>query len=83
MTSVESHESGRPIIYSEKLAEWMMDYWMVLPLTVTMGHNNPLIRVSGVLWMFLWFVPAGIPWMFLMVPVLFAILLESTWKEST
>lgn len=69
-------------IYSEKVLDFLIEYWMLLPLTLTMEHRNRWVRLLGLLWCFVWFLPAGIPWLFLTVPTLFAILIETTWKES-
>jgi hypothetical protein len=68
-------------IYSERLLDWMMDWWLMLPLTVTMGHKNRFVRLVGIPWMLIWFLPTGIPFLILAGPVLFTIIGESTWKK--
>ena len=71
----------RPIIYSERLLFWSLEYWVAWPLTLTLGHKNRFVRLAGIPLFMLWILPAGIPWMFFVVPNLFAVLIESLWKE--
>jgi hypothetical protein len=68
-------------IYCERILDWVMKYIMCWPLELTMGRDNPWVRVAGIPLMLAWF-PIGGPVFFLCaVPLLVGLLFESTWKE--
>jgi len=65
--------------YSWFLLEKLMNYGMVLPLTLTMDSNKRWLRVLGIPLMLIWFLPAGIICCPFMLLLLFALIFERAW----
>lgn len=42
----------------ERILDALCDFGPWLPMTLTQGSESPIVRVLGVLWMFVWIPPA-------------------------
>jgi hypothetical protein len=70
-----------PRIYFEDICGFLYAYVIGLPLTLTMDRESRWIRLLGILWFLVWFLPIGTIWLPLFTISLLGMLVESAWKE--
>ena len=65
---------------SERAFCWWMDHTVMLPMIVTVDSPHRAVRIFGVVWFLLWFVPAGAFFALTALPFGFVMLFESAWR---
>lgn len=74
-------QQEKRIIYSEVILDFLFDWIFCLPLNLTQENKSPVLRVAGIVWfVFAWIFPVGILWIVLSVPLLLAMIVETSWK---
>jgi hypothetical protein len=58
-----------------------MEWWLLLPITLSVDDPRRLVRLFGLFTGLIWFFPAGVIWIFAVIPLLFLTLIEAFWKQ--
>ena len=62
--------------------DWIIDWGVALPLTLCDNSPSRVVRMLGVCWLFLWFLPIAMILLPFMILAMVGELIEETWRGT-